>query len=159
MIRFPSAVDRIRAGKSPFPVADKKDPERVGEAFDAGISYLREVARILAVLYGTTNLGNKEDPTDELVYIILSPKTPEKAYLETFSILKARFPMWDDLLDVPRKEVERLVSPGGAGREARCGPKPLPGLRVSCDRCSSKPRTLAYHLRHPFRWAGPGTSS
>lgn len=80
---------------------------------DEGISYLREVARILAVLYGTPDLGNKPDPADELVYIILSRKTPEKAYQETFTALKARFPQWDELLDAPRAEVEKLVSPGG----------------------------------------------
>jgi endonuclease III len=89
------------------------------ERVDAGISYLREVARILAVLYGSPDLGNKQDPTDELVYIILSRKTPLKANQKTFDALKARFQRWDDLLDAPRKEVERLVSPGGlAGKKA-----------------------------------------
>jgi hypothetical protein len=43
--------------------------------FDDGITYLREVARILDVLYGTPDLGNKSDPTDELVYIILARHT------------------------------------------------------------------------------------
>ena len=82
---------------------------------DAGISHLREVARILAALYGTPDLGNKPDPTDELVYIILSRKTPERAYQQSFDLLKSRFARWDDLLDAPPKEVERLVSSGGLG--------------------------------------------
>lgn len=110
-------LDRIRGDRTPFPAAAA--PERAGELLDAGISYLREVARILAVLYGTPNLGNKEDATDELVYIILSRKTPLQANQETFAALKARFPRWDDLLTASRKEVERLVSPGGlAGKKA-----------------------------------------
>lgn len=95
------------------------DRDQLFERIDAGISYLREVARVLAVLYGTPDLGNKQDPTDELVYIILSRKTPAKANQETFAALKARFPRWDDLLDASRGEVEKLVSPGGlAGKKA-----------------------------------------
>ena len=58
---------------------------------DDGISYLREVARILAVLYGTPDLGNKPDPTDELVYIILARQTREDAYQRAFALLKQRF--------------------------------------------------------------------
>src|SRR5262245_26494340 len=53
------------------------DREEILSRIDEGISYLREVARFLAALYGSPDLGNKEDPTDELVYIILSRKTPE----------------------------------------------------------------------------------
>src|SRR5687767_11427206 len=76
---FPASVSRwrrrlieaIRGGRSPFPAAAGNDPEQVGDRLDAGISYLREVARILAVLYGSPDLGNKADPTDELVYILL----------------------------------------------------------------------------------------
>lgn len=93
------------------------DREQLLDRLDAGISHLREVARILAAMYRTPDLGNKLDPTDELVYIILSRKTPEKAYQKTFNALKARFPRWEDLLDAPRHEVEKLVGPGGLGRK------------------------------------------
>ena len=50
-----------------FPLASSATPEEIQGKLDDGISYLREVARILAALYGTPNLGNKPDPTDELV--------------------------------------------------------------------------------------------
>ena len=43
-------------------------------------------------------MGNKTDPTDELVYIILSRKTPERAYQRGFELLKQRFSTWDELL-------------------------------------------------------------
>src|SRR5262245_226654 len=48
------------------------DRERLTAQVDEGLSFLREVARILAVLYGSPDLGNKQDPTDELVYILLA---------------------------------------------------------------------------------------
>src|SRR2546421_6014748 len=62
--------------------------EQLQERLDAGIGHLREVARILAVLYGTPDLGNKTDPTDELVYILLARHTPEGAYQQAFQDLK-----------------------------------------------------------------------
>ena len=48
-----------------FPVAASGLPEELQNKLDLGISRLREIARILAVLHGTPDLGNKKDPTDE----------------------------------------------------------------------------------------------
>jgi DNA (cytosine-5)-methyltransferase 1 len=130
-------LDRIRTGRFPLPLAVEADAEQLSDRLDEGISYLRELARMLAVLYGTPDLGNKADPTDELVYIVLSRKTPEKAYRETFAALKARFPRWDDLLDAPRKEVEKLVRPGGlAGKKATSLFGALRTIRETFGRCS-----------------------
>lgn len=87
--------------------------QEIRARLDDGVSYLREVARILAVLHGTPSLGNKSDPVDELVYIILARKTREEAYQAAFDALKRQFPRWDDLLDAPRELVTRLVHSGG----------------------------------------------
>jgi len=94
-------------------LAASPSADQLQDRLDAGISYLREVARILADLYGTPDLGNKQDPVDELVYIILSRKTREGAYQGGFELLKQRFSTWDDLLDCPRGDVERIVFSGG----------------------------------------------
>jgi DNA (cytosine-5)-methyltransferase 1 len=96
-----------------FTLASSMSPERLQERLDSGICHLREMARILAVLYGSPDLGNKPDPTDELVYIILARKTREGAYQKGFDALKDRFSTWDELLDTPRAEVEKLVFSGG----------------------------------------------
>jgi len=93
------------------------DVPAVRQLVDDGESYLREVSRILHVLYGTPDLGNKHDPVDELVYIILSRKTYEEAYQKAFCALKERFPSWDDLLAARRSTVHRLVSSGGLGEK------------------------------------------
>jgi hypothetical protein len=87
----------VAADPGRFPLAAGATPDEIQARFDDGISYLREVARILAVLYGTPDLGNKPDPTDELVYIILARHTREGAYQQAFDLLKRRFPRWDDL--------------------------------------------------------------
>jgi DNA (cytosine-5)-methyltransferase 1 len=91
--------------------------EEVRALVDDGISYLREIARILAVLYQTPRLGNKDDAVDELVYIILSRKTREGAYQQAFERLKRAFPEWDDLLQSSPEEVEALVHAGGLSRK------------------------------------------
>jgi DNA (cytosine-5)-methyltransferase 1 len=97
----------------------KEDPknavENVRALVDDGISYLREIARFAALLHGTPDLGNKKDPVDEMVYIILSRKTREDAYQAAFTALKNRFPRWDELLEADRDEVESLLSSSGLG--------------------------------------------
>jgi DNA (cytosine-5)-methyltransferase 1 len=67
----------IAARPTRFMQAAKLTPEHLQERLDDDISFLRELARILAVLYGSPDLGNKPDPTDEMVYIILARKTRE----------------------------------------------------------------------------------
>lgn len=89
--------------------------EQTRALVDDGISFLREIARMMAILHGTPDLGNKKDPVDELVYIILSRKTREEAYQQAFDALKARFQTWDQLLDAERDEVEELLRPSGLG--------------------------------------------
>lgn len=121
-----------------FPAA--ADPENLQESIDEGISYLREVARILAVLHGTPDLGNKKDPTDELVYIILARKTREGAYQKTFDLLKRRFRSWDDLLNTPRRTVEKLVYSGGlSGKKTTSLFGALSKLKERFGRCSLMP--------------------
>lgn len=107
-------VKRVRGERETFQVVKPSlKVTEVRSLIDDGISHLREVARILAVVHGNPRLGNKQDPIDELVYIILSRKTREKAYQETFELLKSRFDSWDELLTVGPAVVEKLVRGGG----------------------------------------------
>jgi DNA (cytosine-5)-methyltransferase 1 len=122
-----------------FPLASP-DRERLTAQVDEGISFLREIARILAVLYGTPDLGNKQDPTDELVYIILARHTREGAYQQAFELLKKRFPTWDGLLDAPRRQVEKLVYSGGlSGKKTTALFAALGKLREQFGRCTLEP--------------------
>src|SRR5262249_442210 len=103
-------------------------------------SFLREIARILAVLHGTPNLGNKQNPADELVYIILARHTREGAYQQAFELLRERFPSWDDLLDAPRGEVEKLVYSGGlSGKKTTALHAALGKLRETFGHCTLEP--------------------
>ena len=138
VLRWRSAmVERVRREPQTFPLAaaairavtEKAPPgagpeaieqaivEALRDMIEDGISYLREVARILAIIHGTPRLGNKTDPVDELVYIILSRKTREGAYQQAFDALKARFATWDEVLTAPRAEVESILRPSGLGEK------------------------------------------
>jgi DNA (cytosine-5)-methyltransferase 1 len=101
---------------------------------------LREVARILAVIHGTPDLGNKPNPVDELVYIILARKTREGAYQRGFELLKRRFPTWDDLLNSRRRSVERIVFSGGLSSKKTASLfGALQGLRNAFGACTLEP--------------------
>ena len=114
--------------------------EEIRDELDGVIARLREIARILAVLHGTPELGNKTDPVDELVYIILSRKTRESAYQAAFDALKGRFRTWDELLDADPEEVERLVRASGlSARKTTSLFGALHGLRERFGSCTLEP--------------------
>ena len=122
-----------------FPAA-KGRPAKLQDLIDDGISYIREIARILTTLHGNPTLGNKKDPTDELVYILLARHTREDAYQTAFESLKKRFATWDDLLDTPRAKLEKLVYSGGlSSKKAAALHAALAKLRETFGRCTLKP--------------------
>src|SRR5258708_38510761 len=51
-------IEHVTNNSARFPAAGKSNVD-VTDAIDQGISYLRDVARILAVLYRSPDLGNK----------------------------------------------------------------------------------------------------
>lgn len=116
---LPLAVDAARAAAENADEAASRQAalDKARSMVDEGISYLREVARLLAVLHGTPRLGNKDEPLDELVYIILARKTREDAYQRAFNALKERFASWEDLLRARHTTVERLLSSSGLGEK------------------------------------------
>jgi len=85
-------------------------------ALDTLSAELLLVAWKLGGAYGTPDLGNKPDPVDELVYIILSRRTRETAYQGAYDALKSRFNSWEELADASEDEIERTIRFSGLGR-------------------------------------------
>lgn len=132
-------VARAGSEQGLLPAADTGVAEVRG-VVDDGIAYLRTVSQVLDALYGTPGLGNKADPVDELVYIILSRKTREDAYQLGFDKLKARFDSWDDLLGASRKSVEKLISAGGlSGKKTESLFAALETLKDRFGSCTLEP--------------------
>ncbi len=78
---------------------------------------LERVARTLSRVYQNPRHHNKNDPLDELVFILLSAKTAERSYLRTYRALKAQFPDWFDILSAPTGSVANLIAKGGLSRK------------------------------------------
>jgi endonuclease III len=74
------------------------------------------MARMIAASYGTPDLGNKRDPVDELVYIILSRRTREGAYQGAFNALRSRYATWEELAAAETDEIESVIRFSGLGR-------------------------------------------
>lgn len=70
-------------------------------------------ARLLKREYGSPRHHNKDDPLDELVFILLSSKTAEGSYLRTYDALKARFPTWFEILESREGAVAEVIREGG----------------------------------------------
>lgn len=124
-----------------FPKAKRRAArDEIRRLIDLGLSEIREVTRILELLHGSPDLGNKKDPIDELVYIILSRKTREDAYSTGFDALKGRFRKWDDLLDARPSDVAALVGGGGLGaKKTRSLFGALGALRARFGSCTLRP--------------------
>lgn len=75
---------------------------------------LHRVDNILKNTYGTPDLGNKEDPLDELIFMSLcvrsGPDNVERAYAH----LKRRFPTWNQVLQAPEGAIAECVRVSGA---------------------------------------------
>jgi DNA-cytosine methyltransferase len=72
------------------------------------------VAR-LHVEYGSPHLGNKDNPLDELFFILLTLKTSHYTYEDTYRAFRAEFYPWRRLLEVEPEDVERHIRRGGLG--------------------------------------------
>lgn len=93
---------------------------RAERAVDLLAQDLLRVSAILDRSHGTPDLGNKTDPVDELVYIILARRTREAAYQSAYQALKARYEIWEDLSRAPLAEIEEIIRPSGlASRKAQ----------------------------------------
>jgi DNA (cytosine-5)-methyltransferase 1 len=74
------------------------------------------VTLLLAAQYKSPILGNKTDPLDELIFILLSEKTDETKYVKAFENLKARFPQWSQLLTARSSAIEHEIGIAGMGK-------------------------------------------
>ena len=80
-------------------------------------AHFREADARLRDTYPSTRLGNKEDPLDELIFVILSGKTQESTYCATFQALKERYPSWSEAHEASPEEIEAVIRFGGLAKK------------------------------------------
>jgi endonuclease III len=92
--------------------AVRKQPRKRGGRRDAS-PLVQDVLALLKGAYEESRLGNKRNPLDELVYIILSLQTNEARYQEVYRRFRDRFPRWSDLLDAAPSVIASAIAEGG----------------------------------------------
>lgn len=123
-----------------FPRKAERSLDEIRDLVDEATAVLREVAEIVSVLYGNPTLGNLPDPVDELIYIILSRKTPEAEYQEAYHSLRSAYPTWDAVLDASDEEIQRHVHHGGLGAKKTAAIRgALQRLRQEFGQCTLDP--------------------
>ena len=83
------------------------------------VERLIAIDEILDAAYGTpeAELGNKDDPLDEAIYIILSFQTDLRRFSSTWSALRAAYPTWNALERAPAREIAAVLREGGLHRQ------------------------------------------
>ena len=67
------------------------------------------VEEVLRRRYGSPRHHNPTGPLDELVFIVLSGRTPEGPYLPAYRALRNRYPTLDALTQAPLSDVTALL--------------------------------------------------
>lgn len=81
---------------------------------------VEQVTQALLQKFGRPSLGNKKNPFNELLYILLSSKTPPDRYQEVYRTLRRTYRKAESLADAHPEEVARVISHGGLqNRKAR----------------------------------------
>lgn len=83
------------------------------------IERLAEIDQTLEQCYRTpeADLGNKSNPLDEAIYIILSFQTDLARTGATWSRLRATFPTWEALARAPLRKIATVLREGGLHRQ------------------------------------------
>lgn len=83
------------------------------------VELLAHIDAVLEAAYRTpeAELGNKPDPLDEAIYIILSFQTDLARFSSTWSRLRAAYPSWNALERAAARDVARILHHGGLHRQ------------------------------------------
>jgi endonuclease III len=123
-------------------VARSRDRRRTlaAKSVDRLSGRLVAISLMLDAMYGTPDLGNKPDPVDELVYIMLSRRTRESAYQGAYGGLKQKYASWEELVASRDSEIFEVVRFSGLGfRKAQSLKRALGALIERFGRCTLAP--------------------
>jgi endonuclease III len=78
--------------------------------------FWKRLTVLLKRRYGSPLHGNKADPLDELIYIVLSAKTRIQELKTVYDALRAKYPSWDEVLSIGPRKLEREIRSAGLSR-------------------------------------------
>lgn len=74
---------------------------------------IRRVCESLERTYGNPRLGNPNDPLEDLVYVLLSNKTPPGRARTVYERLRDEYPTWSEVVKADSTEMVSLLKPAG----------------------------------------------
>jgi|GEM_PF-177422 len=77
----------------------------------------RRVTEILHEIYGSPDHGNKADPVDELVFILLSQMTTGPSYERVYEELKDSVGSWEEFQGLRLRKVRSLIKDAGLSNQ------------------------------------------
>ena len=80
-------------------------------------SAVATVLRLLARAYDHSDLGNKRNPLNELIFVILSLQTNESRYQEVYRRFRSRFRTWHHLLETTETDIAQVLAAGGLAQQ------------------------------------------
>jgi endonuclease-3 len=96
------------------------------------LARLRDKAHLVSdrldSIYGSPRHNNKDDPLDEVIFIILSQMTTTKSFNRVYDHLKASIGSWSGLLKVPLRKTKSLIKDAGLSNQK--GPRIKAILRM-----------------------------
>jgi endonuclease III len=75
--------------------------------------HVKKITRVLVQHFGHSSLGNKKNPFNEFLYIILSSKTPPYRYQKAYKKLKLSYPRFDDLAEATIDDLATVIEFAG----------------------------------------------
>jgi endonuclease III len=86
---------------------------KISEEAAVPFTNVTEITNTLVRRFGHSSLGNKRNPFNELLYIILSSKTPPERYTSAYRELKRRYPRFESLAEAEPQEVALTIKFAG----------------------------------------------
>lgn len=125
------------------------------------VEHVRDICEALESEYGNPRHGNKNDPLDELVYIILSTRTRDQNFRRTYRALKREFPSWNSVGAADLRRVEEILAPNGLGKlKAQQIVEILDRLRETFGRATLAPlRRMSDEEAEGFLTSLPGVAA
>ncbi len=74
------------------------------------------VVDLLRAVYGDPRLGNPTDPVDDLIFVLLSARTPPSRAIAAYDTLRDRYGSWETVARAPHEDLATLLAPAGFAR-------------------------------------------
>ncbi|MBT9142246.1 MAG: Ultraviolet N-glycosylase/AP lyase [Syntrophomonadaceae bacterium] len=123
--------------------------------------HVKEITEALVQKFGRPTLGNKKNPFNELLYIILSSRTPPESYQDTYRSLRRGFKTANSIAEARPEYVAATIEQGGLhNKKARAIAEIASELKKTYGRVTLSPlKEMETEEAEKFLTSLPGVST